>query len=80
MTSPNPAPTEHVYLSTACVHDRHVQCRQTCKFCMALCQCSCHPVVSTDGDDRHDTYRDESWLLSGTGGSDPRAETGGASR
>jgi len=30
------------YTSTACLHDRHDECRQTCKFCSAACRCACH--------------------------------------
>lgn len=40
----------HSYLSTACHHDLHHNCRQTCKFCKIPCECLCHvdgakPVV-----------------------------------
>ena len=30
------------YWSTACIHDRHDECRRTCKFCDQPCRCSCH--------------------------------------
>lgn len=30
------------YFSTYCLHDRHDECRVTCKFCPAPCRCSCH--------------------------------------
>jgi hypothetical protein len=30
---------EHRYVSTACQHGRHDQCRRTCKFCDAACGC-----------------------------------------
>ncbi len=33
---------EHYYLSTACLHGEHPQCRATCKFCPAECICPCH--------------------------------------
>lgn len=33
----------HDYVSTACRHDIHGQCRQTCKFCDRSCRCACHP-------------------------------------
>jgi hypothetical protein len=33
---------EHRYLSTACLHEVHSQCRKRCKFCDARCRCSCH--------------------------------------
>jgi hypothetical protein len=33
---------EHKYVSTACQHDRHDECRQSCKFCEASCLCDCH--------------------------------------
>lgn len=32
----------HDYLSTACYHDLHDQCRKTCKFCFEKCKCPCH--------------------------------------
>lgn len=32
----------HDYVSTACQHDLHDQCRQTCKFCTKPCRCACH--------------------------------------
>jgi len=32
----------HHYVSTACRHRLHGQCRQTCKFCFAACACVCH--------------------------------------
>jgi hypothetical protein len=34
----------HTYLSTACLHEAHEQCRQTCKFCSAKCVCGCHTI------------------------------------
>ena len=36
------APTTHVYVSTACQHSRHSDCRLNCKFCDAACGCHCH--------------------------------------
>lgn len=33
---------EHAYVSTACQHQLHRQCRRTCKFCPAGCGCVCH--------------------------------------
>lgn len=33
---------DHDYLSTACHHKRHDQCRKTCKFCEVECCCECH--------------------------------------
>jgi hypothetical protein len=44
---------QHVYLSTACLHERHGYCAATtgqagpktpaqCKFCAAPCTCPCH--------------------------------------
>lgn len=33
---------QHDYVSTACVHDEHGQCRRTCKFCERPCRCACH--------------------------------------
>jgi hypothetical protein len=38
------SPTEHRYLSTACLHGLHDRCRRTCKFCNAPCQCTCHAL------------------------------------
>lgn len=32
----------HVYMSTACYHQLHEQCRKECKFCPATCRCECH--------------------------------------
>lgn len=32
----------HRYVSTACTHDRHPDCRVVCKFCEQICLCSCH--------------------------------------
>jgi hypothetical protein len=39
---PEPANTLHVYLSTACHHGKHSECRKECKFCPATCGCGCH--------------------------------------
>lgn len=35
----------HAYLSTACYHQLHEQCRKECKFCPAKCCCKCHEEV-----------------------------------
>ncbi len=37
----------HYYISTACQHGRHDECRKVCKFCSGTCLCVyCdHPVV-----------------------------------
>lgn len=32
----------HDYLSTACHHQRHGECRHVCKFCTVACRCDCH--------------------------------------
>lgn len=32
----------HLYVSTACTHERHDECRRVCKFCPATCLCTCH--------------------------------------
>jgi hypothetical protein len=32
----------HDYLSTACHHQRHDECRNVCKFCESECGCDCH--------------------------------------
>lgn len=42
--------TAHAYLSTACVHGRHGDCRLTCKFCPAGCRCVCHQPAPTRED------------------------------
>lgn len=31
------------YHSTYCLHEKHEQCRKTCKHCDAPCNCECHP-------------------------------------
>lgn len=33
---------DHVYLSTACYHGQHTDCRQGCKICGTPCLCECH--------------------------------------
>jgi hypothetical protein len=38
--------TDHQYTSTACHHERHQECRFTCKYCDAICQCLCHISVN----------------------------------
>lgn len=35
-------PWRRHYYSTACIHERHLECRRTCKFCDRLCLCECH--------------------------------------
>jgi len=40
MSTPHTEP--HFYVSTACTHEKHDGCRQTCKFCTAPCRCECH--------------------------------------
>jgi hypothetical protein len=32
----------HEYVSTACQHQLHADCRRVCKFCPANCGCGCH--------------------------------------
>lgn len=39
---PEPEFPVHDYVSTACIHDVHGQCRVTCKFCPSRCRCACH--------------------------------------
>jgi uncharacterized protein YuzE len=42
----------HEYLSTACWHEVHDECRRTCKFCDKPCACDCHAARSvSSGDD-----------------------------
>lgn len=36
----------HVYLSTACYHDRHGECLRTCRVCAEPCVCTCHLRVT----------------------------------
>lgn len=36
-------PTVDHYLSTACLHGKHGECRLVCKYCKAPCRCNCHP-------------------------------------
>ena len=38
----DPATNVHDYLSTACYHELHARCRQSCKFCAIVCRCECH--------------------------------------
>lgn len=33
-------PGEHHYISTACLHGRHDDCRQQCKWCPSRCACT----------------------------------------
>lgn len=35
----------HLYISTYCQHDKHEDCRLTCKICESPCLCPCHTVV-----------------------------------
>ncbi len=39
---------DHVYLSTACLHDEHGECRRRCKFCNEPCACPHHIWVRVD--------------------------------
>lgn len=41
MSMENRSAEPHDYLSTACLHDRHDECRRTCKFCEVACKCRC---------------------------------------
>lgn len=34
--------TGHFYISTACGHGKHAECRLSCKFCATPCRCDCH--------------------------------------
>lgn len=50
----------HDYLSTACHHELHEECRRTCKFCPAECQCSCHKKArSVQVDWYRTTFKEE---------------------
>jgi hypothetical protein len=35
----------HFYVSTACQHRRHNECRMVCKFCPSKCLCPCHKAA-----------------------------------
>jgi hypothetical protein len=35
------------YLSTACIHAHHDECKNTCKFCDRDCRCPCHESDQT---------------------------------
>lgn len=41
----------HKYVSTACQHDLHKECRRECKFCDARCLCPCHRNARERNDD-----------------------------
>lgn len=45
----------HRYLATACRHDLHDQCRETCKYCSVRCGCRCHPWY-VDGQPGHPIF------------------------
>lgn len=32
----------HEYVSSACTHAMHDECRERCRFCGAACLCACH--------------------------------------
>ncbi len=38
----------HSYLSTACYHERHDDCRMVCKFCYVQCRCKCHKEAKSE--------------------------------
>jgi hypothetical protein len=37
------------YLSTACIHEHHDECKGTCKFCDSNCRCKCHANTEETG-------------------------------
>lgn len=39
---------EHQYLSTACYHELHLECRKQCKFCKVHCLCDCHVEIESE--------------------------------
>lgn len=39
--------SQHVYVSTACIHGECGSCRNNCKFCGAPCRHDCHPAGVT---------------------------------
>ncbi len=41
----------HVYLSTACQHGKHEECRLVCKFCGAKCTCGCGHETAMKAED-----------------------------
>jgi hypothetical protein len=55
-------PTPHQYLSTACFHGHHDQCRRICKWCPARCVCECHGLEPrmTVGGTIHESQREPS--------------------
>lgn len=42
MPDPHVTSANHSYLSTACWHNLHGQCRHNCEVCGIPCACSCH--------------------------------------
>lgn len=47
VTVTDPDTGDHMYLSTACLHVKHTQCRRRCKFCEVACVCICHAMSAT---------------------------------
>jgi hypothetical protein len=42
--------SDHVYISTACTHKLHHECRLKCKWCDSTCECDCHDDEPAAGD------------------------------
>ncbi len=40
--------SSHKYISTACHHKLHTNCRMICKFCESKCACLCHNREETN--------------------------------
>lgn len=56
----------HVYLSTACQHGKHSECRLSCKFCDAKCSCDCGHVAVPEQREGF-SERDREIFLAGLG-------------
>lgn len=42
---------EHFYVSTACFHGLHDDCRLLCKWCDGRCNCGCHQPMCEGPDE-----------------------------
>lgn len=69
-STPAPAATGHVYLSTGCLHGDHDYCKSMtglngskrpgeCKHCGAKCQCECHTAPAPAGTEATDTPKEQ---------------------